>query len=259
MRLGVHIATWSLGAFSALAAAAADPSPGDLVRGLDAQETKLEWKLPHKKIGVPAETATRKCQVFSGYAVLASDEGEMGVADLEIRVRPEGMKAKEVCGAAFRGRSIRPTGRAAGNYPVGVVGRFLFSVYPDADGILQGFTLLDLERGELSYEDAYEYERELRFERAGDGPVMTYWAPLDGFDCVPRHGQATCWTRIREKLGLPVTVPQPDCERAIAKEPSMLQGEPDRSAQIAVHVRVRRLSRRDATYLPDPPICAAAP
>ncbi len=49
------------------------------------------------------------------------------------------------------------------------------------------------------------------------------------------------------------------CEKAIAKEPSMLNGEPDRSAQITVYARVSRLSRRDATYLPGATSCAATP
>jgi hypothetical protein len=57
----------------------------------------------------------------------------------------------------------------------------------------------------------------------------------------------------------PATVPQPDCDAAIAKEPTILQGEASRAAQITVYFRVPRLSRREATYLPDRPGCAPKP
>lgn len=219
----------------------------------------LTWKLPHAKAGQPSETATRTCRVFAGYAVLSSYEGEMGVDDLEFRVRPAGMKPGEVCADAFRGGLVRPTGEASTCEPEGVHGRVLFSKWVDSFGLLTHFVLLDLTTGKAIYEDAYEEDRGIVFEGDGERPVLTYWSQLKTFDCIPRRGEPGCWNRIREKNGIPAGVPQPDCERALAKDPSMLKVEANRSVQITVHVRVAGLSRRNAAYLPDRPDCELTP
>jgi hypothetical protein len=126
----------------------------------------------------------------------------------------------DACAVPFDGRSSRPTGEAAQYEPQGIFGRVLFATWVDSFGEMTGFAL---------------------------------------FDCIPRGGENACWNRIREKNAIPATVPQPDCEKAVAGDPSILQGEATRAVQITVHVRVPRLSRRDAVYLPDRPGCAPTP
>jgi hypothetical protein len=263
MRPSHHIAVTLLGllagALAARPAAGEDPGRAGLVKGLEASTRRLEWKLPHAKRGIPSERATRTCLVFTGHAVLWSDEGEMGASDLELRRRPKGMPAETVCGARFHGRAVRPRASEDPLSPEGVFGRYLFARSADDFGILAGFALLDLETGATVYDDTYAPGLELVLEGAGGAPALTYWASLGRFRCIPRRGEEACWRGIRETHGIPAEVPQPDCEDAIAAQPAMLEEEADRSTQIAVHVKVPRLSRREATYLPDPPKCAAAP
>lgn len=255
MRVGI----WLLGVLAAPALAGDSPSRTAQTRGLAFPEVVLTWKLPHAKAGQPSEAATRTCRVFARYAVLSSDEGEMGVDDLVFRVRPAGIKPVDVCADAFRGGSVRPTGEASTCEPKGVHGRVLFSTWVDSFGLLTHFVLLDLDTGKTVYEDVYEEDRGIAFEGDGERPALTYWSQLKDFDCIPRRGETGCWNRIREKNGIPATVPQPDCEPAIAKDPSTLRGEVNRSFQITVHVRVARLSRNDAAYLPDRPDCELTP
>lgn len=183
----------------------------------------------------------------------------MGVSALELRVRPAGMKPADLCGDAFRGRSARPAGAAAENVPVGVFEGVLFSRWADGFGILTAFALVDLETGKTVYEDTYADDRGIAFEHGTDGPVLTYWAHLKELDCVPEAHDGACWSRIRARNGIPATVPAPDCAAALARSPSALERAPDRGLQLAVHVRVPRLSRRDAEHLPDRPVCAVAP
>ena len=232
---------------------------GQRVRGLEPPERHLERRLPHPKRGVPAERATRSCLAYAGHAILWSDEGEMGASDLEIRKRPKGMTAEAACAERFGGKAIRPQEGDEAMGPAGVFDRWLLEVSADDFGILATFALVDLDSGARSYEDDYQPARELWLERTAQGPVLTYWSSLGRFDCIPRRGEPECWQRIRERHGIPPEVPQPDCEAAIAAQPEMLSGEADRATQIAVHLRVPRLSRRDAVYLPDPPSCEAAP
>ncbi len=183
----------------------------------------------------------------------------MGVDDLEFRIRPERMKPTDVCADTFRGRSSRPTGEASQDEPKGVFGRVLFAWWVDTFGGLRAFALFDLETGHTVYEDAYAEDRGITFEQGSDGPVLTYWSQLRDFDCIPQGGETTCWNRIREKNGIPATVPQPGCEQAMAPDPSVPQSQADRVVQITVHVRVPHLSRHNAAYLPDRPDCALAP
>jgi hypothetical protein len=136
-----------------------------------------------------------------------------------------------------------------------VLEHYLVAVFPDGAGVLGSFTVYDLDTGKKAFGDEYAYEREVLFEGGKDGPTLTYWAALHGFDCVPRRGDATCWKRVREKQGIPAFVQQPDCEQAVAKRPSALQGEPRQSIQITLHVQVSRLSRRNTVYLPVRPGC----
>jgi hypothetical protein len=258
MRLSSRAALSLLVVAAAPALAGDGPGRGRFC-GLEWPGSAITWKLGHEMGGQPGKPATRTCLVFARYAVLSSDEGGMGVEDLELRVRPAGMAPAEVCVDGFRGRSVHPTGEAASDYPLGVFGRQLFVIYGDRFGVLAAGALLDLESGKTVFQDEYEDERGITFERGREGPVLTYWSPLKDLDCIPRRGEAACWSRVRERNGIPATVPQPDCEAAIAKEPTMLQGEVSRAAQITVHVRVPRLSRREATYLPDRPGCAPKP
>jgi hypothetical protein len=87
------------------------------------------------------------------------------------------------------------------------------------------------------------------------------WARADvldvagGFDCAPRRGESACWTRVREKHGIPAAVQR---EQVISADPTAA-ADPERSAQITLHVSVQRFARRSMTYLHDPPGCAAAP
>ncbi len=259
MRFDARPSAWLLAVLAAPALAGESPSRAGKNRGLEVPQAVLSWKLGHQKIGSPGETATRTCLVFARYAVLSSDEGEMGVNELEFRIRPEDMKPIDVCADAFHGRSSRPSGEASHDEPKGVFGRVLFSSWVDSFGDLTGFALFDLETGRTLYEDAYVEDRGITFEPGGDLPVLTYWSQLRGFDCIPRGGETACWNRIREKNGIPATVPQPDCGQAMADDPHIPQGEADRVVQITVHVRVPRLSRRDAAYLPDRPGCARKP
>lgn len=259
MRFDARVGAWLLGVLALRALASDSPSRTAKLRGLELPGAVISWKLGHNKIGHPIETATRTCLVFARYAVLSSDEGEMGVDDLEFRVRPEGMKPVDVCADTFRGRSSRPTGEASQDEPKGVFGRVLFSTWVDSFGGLTGFALFELETGHTVYQDAYMADRGITFERGRDRPVLTYWSRLTDFDCIPRVGETACWNRIREKHGIPAAVPQPDCERAMTQDPSMLQMDADRVVQITVHVRVPHLSRRDAAYLADRPDCAATP
>ncbi len=263
MRPSHRVAVTLLGllaiAVAARPAAGEDPGRTSLVKGLEPSTRRLEWKLPHAKRGIPAERATRTCLVFRDHAVLWSDEGEMGASDLELRRRPKGMPAEAVCGAKFRGHAVRPRASDDALSPQGVLGRYLFAGSADDFGILAGFAVLDLETGATVYDDTYAPGLELQVERGDGAPTLTYWASLGSFHCVPRRGEDACWRRIREAHGIPAEIPQPDCEEAIAAQPAILEEEADRSTQIAIHVRVPRLSRREATYLPDPPTCAAAP
>lgn len=229
------------------------------LRGVEFPEAVLNSRLKHKKIGRPSENATQTCLIFARYAVLFADEGQMGVDDLEVRLRPEGMKELDACAVPFGGRSSRPTGEAARYEPKGIFGRVLFATWVDSFGEMTGFALFDLETGRTVYEDGYVEDRGITFENGSHRPVLTYWSQLTEFDCIPRRGESACWNRIREKNAIPATVPQPDCEEAVAGDPSILQGEANRTVQITVHVRVPRLSRRDAVYLPDRPGCAATP
>lgn len=248
-----------LAALAALPARADDARAASPVMGLERLERRVTRTLPHGKRGIPGERATRTCHAYAGHAVLWSDEGEMGASELELRRRPKGMPAEAACAARFQGRTVRPQEGADAMAPAGVFDRWLFEVSADEFGILASFALLDLDTGDRAYQDDYAPGRGLQLERSAEGPVLTYWSSLGRFDCLPRRGEAECWRRIREQHGIPAEVPQPDCEAAVQAEPSMLTVEADRAAQIAIHVRVPRLQRRAATYLPDPPACAATP
>jgi hypothetical protein len=242
-------------AWAAFAVAAGGPPAIEPMRGLEAQKAQIEWKASPDQSPIPEES-TRRCQVFGAYALLGTHGNFMGTEDLEFRSRPKGMTAAAVCGAGFKGHSVRPRLDDAIE-PMGVFGHNMVGVYPDGFGIFGDFSLVDLETGVRVYRDQYEYTRAVVFEHTAKGPLLTYWSRLDGFDCIPRRGESACWNRIREKHHIPATVPQPDCEKAVAERPSILQKDTD-SAQIAVHVRVPRLSRRDATYLSDRPSCGLA-
>ena len=246
-----------------LAAAGCLKARGDerapLLRGLEPPERRLERTLPHMKRGIPGERASRTCLAYARYAVLFSDEGEMGASDLEIRRRPEGMAASDACAERFRGKVVRPQEGEEAMGPAGLFDRWLLEVSADDFGMLATFALVDLDTGDRAYQDDYQAGRGLELERTASGPVLTYWSSLGRFDCLPRRGEADCWRRIRERHAVPAEVPPPDCEAAIAAQPEMLTADADRAAQIAVHVRVEGLSRRDAVYLPDPPSCEAAP
>jgi len=257
MRASLRPLALLLASCASLGARADDRGPRP--HGLEPLERRLERRLPHPKRGIPAEPATRTCLAYAGHAVLWSDEGEMGASDLEIRKRPKGMTAEAACAERFPGKVIRPQEGDEAMEPAGIFDRWLFEVSADDFGILATFALVDLDTGARSYEDDYQPGRELRFERTAEGPLLTYWSSLGRFDCIPRRGESACWQRIRERHAIPPEVPQPDCEAAIAAQPEVLTGDADRAAQIAVHVRVPRLSRRDAVYLPDPPSCEAAP
>jgi hypothetical protein len=256
LALGMRLAPWiALASLSALPARATEPA----VRGLEPVERRLERKLPHPKRGIPAERATRTCLAYAGHAVLWADEGEMGGSDLVIRRRPKGMSAEEACAERFHGKAVRPAEGDDAMSPAGVFDRWLLEVSADVFGELASFALFDLDTGARAYQDDFAFGRGLRLERTAKGPVLTYWASLGRFDCIPRRGEAGCWSRIRERHAIPAEVPQPDCEDAIAASPGMLEAEADRTAQITVHVRVPRLARREAAFLPDPPSCSATP
>jgi hypothetical protein len=62
-----------------LAATPAAARAAGRVRGLERPVARLRWNLPHDQRGQPGQVATRTCQVFARWAVLSSDEGEMGV------------------------------------------------------------------------------------------------------------------------------------------------------------------------------------
>lgn len=240
-------------ACAAIPVAAEGPPAIEPMLGLEAPEAQLEWEAPPDK-GLPPQS-TRRCQVFKAYAVLGTSGAFMGTADLEFRSRPKGVTPAAACGAAFSGRSVRPRLKETLGV-MGVFGRYLVGVFPDGFGLLGSFSLIDLETGATVFSDEYEYARGVVFEQTAQGPALTYWSRLGGFDCIPRQGESACWDRIRGKRHIPATVPQPDCETAVADRPSQ-QGAS--SAQITLHVRVPRLSRRSATYLSDRPNCGLAP
>jgi hypothetical protein len=166
------------------------------------------------------------------------------------------MRPEDVCGDGFQGRSVRP---AEDGTPAGVFDHYLVTVFPDGFGVLGSFTIFDLDTGAKVFGDEYAFGQELDFASGPGGPTLTYWAVLRELDCIPRRGDASCWKRVRERQGIPPTVQQPDCERVVAKDPSVLKGAPARSLQVTLHVRVPRLSRRAPTYLPDVPSCDATP
>jgi len=196
--------------------------------------------------------------VFKSYAVLGTHSTDMGTADIEFRTRPKGMTAAAACSAEFHHPTVRPSLGADALEVMGIFGRYAVGVYPDGFGLLGGFTLFDMEGGAKVYSDVFEYARGIVFERTAEGPVLTYWSRLESFDCIPRRGESDCWKRIREKNHIPASVSQPDCEKAVAEQPSIIAKDLS-SAQMTVQVRVPRLSRRDATYLSGKPSCGLAP
>lgn len=235
--------------------------PARRIHGLERPAARLRWNLPHDRRGQPGQIATRTCLVFARWAVLSSDEGEMGVDDLELRARPRGMSAKRACAADFAGRAVRPRLDEALE-PLGVFDRWLVAEAPDDFGVLGTFFLVDLATGELAYTDEYEAARGLHLGRSR-GVVLEYWARLTGLTCLPRRGDAACWARTREELRLPARLPAPDCQAVLRALPA-LQPPPEGPeagllAQVTVHVRVRKLARDRAAVLLDRPSCAPAP
>lgn len=245
---------------SALAAAAAAPAS---FRGLEPVEARLDRPLDHAAAGRPDRKALRSCLVHARHAVLWSDEGELGAADVELRARPEGMSAEAACADAFEGTrvSVRPGDRDALD-PVGLVDGYLVARYPDTFGSLGTFFLFDLATGEKAFEARFATGPGVAFAREDGQLQATFWSALPPVDCVPRGAGSWCWDRIRRLNRVPQTVPPPDCGRALsqlrAENPGTVLLRPER-LQMAVQVRVGSFPRAKVAWLNGVPACGLAP
>ncbi len=244
-----------------LSAALAPPAAAaPRISGLEPLEASVTWTLPHAQRGRPDRPATRTCQVFARWAVLFSDEGEMGADDVEVRARPPGPFPKRVCEKEFAARSVRLKTEEVFR-PVGVFERWLVAESPDGPGLFTTLWLVELESGRPVFHDEYDRGRGLTLRRDGGDAELGYWARLDGFPCVPHAGAAACGPRVRDQLHLPPTVPAPDCGKALTRRPPGASEKLDAGqlVELAAHVRVHGFQRDRAEYLPERPVCAASP
>jgi hypothetical protein len=203
---------------------------------------------------VPIE---RNCQVYRSHAVIwIDDPWIMGAAEIQIRVRPKGMKAAQVCGTEFRGRAFSIAPDEA--YPWGVRGRFLFLQSADGFGALRDFRIYDMDSGKKVLEDTFHEETGITLSRGPRGLELTYWTALPKITCVPRAEDPTCWARIRVENRVPpgAEMAPPDCQAAVASEPSVLETH---AVQITVAIQVQGFARARATFLSQPPTCDPAP
>lgn len=229
------------------------------VRGLDAPEATFALDLGVTEDTVPPSRVVRKCAAYRSHAVLWTENPALiGEQDVAVRARPVGWSPERICAVTAEGAQERSLSNTETFDPVGVGGRYLFTVYPDGAGVLTSFQVIDLDTGRHVIEDEFNLDKGVVVASGSRGETVSWWSAIGELPCLPRRGESECWQRILKARKVPKTVqiPQPDCEAIVMRTPSFATDPV--GIQVTIHV-LAALGRSGPEYLGDAATCDEAP